>query len=97
MASVGGLRAKHLLTGLLFLVSGIALFYTSLAYALSDLWHSGRSESDVDAGHSAAILIVSIVIAMVGGASQRASGRGSRTANIVLIIGLLAACLPWIA
>lgn len=82
---------------LLFVISVTALFYASLAYALSDLWHSGRTESDVNAGQSAGILFASNLIAAVAGFSLRSTGRGSHAAGVVLLVGILAACMPWVA
>ncbi len=97
MVNRGRVRGRHVLTALLFVISGVALFYTGLAYALSDLWHSGRTESDINAGQSAGILVLSIGSAFALALGLRASGRGSRTASIVLVIGLLAASIPWLA
>lgn len=95
--SLRNFRRRHVVTLLLFLTSGIALFYTGLDYVLGTLWNTERNAGSRASGISATILIFSMVIAAFVGLQFRSAGSdGNRGAIIVLGIGLLAATVPLI-
>ena len=95
--SLRNFRRKHFVTLLLFLMSGIALFYTGLDYTLGTLWNTERDAGSRASGISAMILIFSMVMAVFVGLQFRSAGSdGNRGAIIVLGLGLFAAAVPLI-
>ena len=90
-------RPAHLLAVLLFIVSAIATFYMGLAFALGDFWGTERGDADNASGASALILVFAVTVAVFSGIGARTDGRNANRAMITcLIVGLIAAVIPWI-